>query len=203
MISFEKNFLFIHTPKTGGNSTQEVLLAYSDDVKTTKNNNQDGLERFGLRNSIYGTTKHSTLEQYYNVIRPDLFNDLFKFSTLRNPWDRMISLYFSPHRATQTWNRRNFLALLNSTPPLNHYICLRDDNGITGHTDIDFLMRFEYLNEDFKTVCKKIDIPAPSLPKRNASTRQHYTAYYDDELVKLVSCKFAKEIELGDYAFNR
>jgi len=68
--------------------------------------------------------------------------------------------------------------------------------------DIDFLIRFEHLNEDFQTVCEKLGIPCTPLPQKNASKREHYSTYYDDELIELVGTKFAEEIALGSYEFE-
>ena len=69
--------------------------------------------------------------------------------------------------------------------------------------DIDFLIRFENLNDDFNKVCKKIGLPAaPELPVHNRSIRKHYSSYYDNELRELVARKFSTEIEYGDYQFS-
>ncbi|UZQ55663.1 hypothetical protein OOK60_06210 [Trichothermofontia sichuanensis B231] len=68
--------------------------------------------------------------------------------------------------------------------------------------DIDFLMRFERLEHDFKLVCEKLDIPYSPLPKRNQSCRDHYAKYYDEELKAIVGAKFREEIAFGNYTFE-
>src|SRR6266545_4235757 len=64
MISFQKRFLFVHIPKTAGNSIQSVLRDYSEDELVALRGEQDGIERFGLRNPKYKIKKHSTLAEY-------------------------------------------------------------------------------------------------------------------------------------------
>jgi len=64
MISFQKRFLFVHIPKTAGNSIQSVLRDYSEDELVALRGEQDGIERFGLRNPNYKIKKHSTLAEY-------------------------------------------------------------------------------------------------------------------------------------------
>ena len=98
MISIQKKFLFIHVPKTGGNSIQNILRDYSEDEIVTLAKHQDGVERFEVRNSKYAITKHSTLAHYKFVLDASTYHSLYKFATIRNPWDLLISYYFSPHR---------------------------------------------------------------------------------------------------------
>jgi hypothetical protein len=219
MISQKKNFLFIHLPKTGGNSIQNILREYSEDNIVKLNKHQDGIERFGVRNDKYNIKKHSTLDHYKKKIEPEIFKKFFKFSTIRNPWDRCISFYFSPHRGNIVWNRNDFKNLIQSIPTIRKFITTRSltkkiTDKITGKlrieikssksidSEIDFLLRFENLNEDFKKVCEIIDIPFKELPHRNKSSKKHYTKYYDDELIELVRNKFLDEIKYANYKYG-
>jgi hypothetical protein len=68
MISFQKRFLFVHIPKTAGNSIQSVLRDYSEDQLVALRNEQDGIERFGLRNPNYKVKKHSTLSEHHDAL---------------------------------------------------------------------------------------------------------------------------------------
>jgi len=49
MISLKYGFIFIHIPKTAGNSIQNVLKLYSEDKIVCTAPYQDGVERFELR----------------------------------------------------------------------------------------------------------------------------------------------------------
>ncbi len=217
MISVQKRFLFIHVPKTGGNSIQNILRDYSEDKIVTLAKHQDGVERFEVRNSQYNITKHSTLSHYKTTLDANTYRSLFKFATIRNPWDMMISFYFSPHRGVTEWSRGSFLTLINETPTLRHYVLeklflekmlSKFGKHISAvnrklDSDIDFLIRFERISEDFGTVCEKLDIPYSPLPKRNSSDRKHYSTYYDDELKEIVRKKFIEEITFGNYSFEK
>jgi hypothetical protein len=217
MISIEKHFLFVHVPKTGGNSIQERLKAYSEDRIVSVAPHQDGIERFEVRSTKYPTVKHSSLSDYERVLEPELFPTLFKFATIRNPWDKLISFYFSPHRGSPSWDRESFKEFVNTVEPLRSYIAsgswrerLRQGMGrgllqrlstpLDAH--VDFIMRFEDLNADFRTVCARLDIPYSPLPKRNRSERLPYHAYYDGELIEIVAGRFREEIDYGSYSFE-
>jgi len=222
MISLNKNFLFIHVPKTGGNSIQNILRNYSEDNIVSLAKHQDGVERFEVRNDKYKINKHSTLEIYKKEIEPKIFKKLFKFSTIRNPWDMCISFYFSPHRGNVEWNRDNFKNFIKTVPTIRNYVTTKTflekfiekikrklhinirikDNNKPLDANIDFLIRFEKLNEDFKKVCEIIEIPYEELPHRNKSSRKHYSEYYDKELIELVRNRFSDEINYGEYKYG-
>jgi len=217
MLSLQKHFLFIHVPKTAGNSIQNILKKYSDDKIVTFTKYQDGIERFEVLNSKFKTTKHSPLSHYKSAMDSNIYRSLYKFAVIRNPWDRMISHYFSPGEGMEKkWKRAEFLELVNTVPAIPQYIRVPSmmEKLVTYFgmgkikyskkldADIDFLMKFEQLNRDFKLVCKHLDIPYSPLPKRNQSRREHYTNYYDDELREIVRTKFKEEIEFGNYSFK-
>jgi hypothetical protein len=69
--------------------------------------------------------------------------------------------------------------------------------------NVDYIMRFESLSDDFRAVCTAIGISPPTLPQYNRSNREHYSKYYDDELRELVRTRFATEIERFNYAFKK
>src|SRR5207237_9701060 len=93
MISFQKQFLFVHIPKTAGNSIQSALRDYSEDELVALRGEQDGVERFGLRNPKYKIKKHSTLAEYREALGNEQFGSLCKFTCVRNPLDRVGSYY--------------------------------------------------------------------------------------------------------------
>ncbi len=217
MISIQKKFLFIHIPKTGGNSVQNILRKYSEDKIVTVADHQDGIERFEVRNEKYNIHKHSTLNDYRKELKPYIYDQLYKFSIIRNPWERMVSFYYSPNRKVSEWNRNDFIKLLNRAKPIGEYITTTPPHQYPSRhffrkllpkknkstlSEIDFLIRFEHLHEDFKSVCQIIDIPFEPLPHRNKSNRKHYTYYYDEELKKMIELKFKDEIEFGNYQFK-
>ena len=213
MISLQKNFLFVHIPKTGGNSLSSALLRWSEDELATSMWHQDGVERFDINNPGYGTHKHSILADYRAALPEDLYAGLFKFSVLRNPWERVISAYFSPHQVISLkvlggWDRGRFLELLESgrllTRPLRHFITSipPSPEGAALDSELDFLLRYENLEADFAELCDRIEVPRIALPRFNASERKPYTHYYDAELREIVGQRYAEEIAFGGYEFG-
>jgi Sulfotransferase family len=201
MISLKKSFLFVHIPKTAGNSIQSVLRDYSEDQLLALRKEQDGIERFGLRNSRYKIKKHSTLREYRDALGDEQFRNLYKFTCVRNPWDRMVSYYFTPTQNPETWNRKKFRGIISKAFSVAKYLRL-DENEEDPFGNVDYIMRFENLTDDFRTVCGQLEISSATLPQYNRSSREHYSKYYDDELRELVRTKFAAEIERFGYTFE-
>ena len=202
MISFQKRFLFVHIPKTAGNSIQSVLRDYSEDELVALRGEQDGIERFGLRNSTYKIKKHSTLAEYRAALGVGRFAELYKFTCVRNPWDRMVSYYFTPTQNTVAWDRKKFRKIISEALSVADYLRLgkgkEDPFG-----NVNYIMRFETLADDFRTVCAALDISPVALPRYNRSNREHYSKYYDDELRELVRARFTAEIERFGYTFEQ
>jgi Sulfotransferase family len=201
MLSFQKRFLFVHIPKTAGNSIQSILRNYSEDEIVALRADQDGIERFGLRNPNYKIKKHSTLAEYRAALGEARFRDLYKFTCVRNPWDRMVSYYFGTTSLMGAWDRQEFRKLILKAVSLADY--LRLDKGESDPLgNVDYIIRFENLADDFRAVSARLRIPDAALPQYNRSNREHYSKYYDDELRELIGKRFAPEIDRFGYAFE-
>src|SRR5947208_14799794 len=161
MISLHKRFLFVYIPKTAGNSIQSALRDYSEDELVPLRKEQDGIERFALRNPKYKIKKHSTLAEYRAALGEARFGDLYKFTCVRNPWDRMVSYYFGTTQLVETWDRKEFRKLILTALSVADYLRLDEGKGPFGN--IDYVMRFENLADDFRSVCAALGISATQL----------------------------------------
>ena len=203
MLSIKYNFLFVHIPKTACNSVQSVLQRYSED-EIIVNSYQDGINRFSLHTPKYNFKKHSRLNVYKRRLEKDLYRKLFKFTIVRNPWDRMISHYFSPHRGKIEWDRNEFIEFVKGNNSIKSFLSTGFFNNIGNRPfrNLDFILRFEKLAEDFELLCEKLNIEKTRLPHVNISNHSHYSCYYDEELVNLVASRFSHEIDYFGYTFT-
>src|SRR4029078_5226351 len=85
--------------------------------------------------------------------------------------------------------------------PVADYLRL-DKSKEDPFANVNYIVRFENLADDFRTVCAALDISPTTLPRYNRSKREHYSKYYDDELRELVRARFAAEIERFGYTFE-
>jgi hypothetical protein len=101
IISKSKNFIYIHIEKTGGTSIEEALTPYLD-VKdiilggTTIGNKMENLayEKFTWE-EIQKTMlwKHADANRIKKEVGSE-WNNMYKFATVRDPIEIMISFYF-------------------------------------------------------------------------------------------------------------
>jgi len=135
-------------------------------------------------------------------IGKEIWNSYYKFCFDRNPWDKIVSLYFwkkkrgefDEHSFDDYINTKNFNCH-------NYPIYTYQDEVI-----VDFVGKYENLKDDLLKVCNKIGIDFDSeLTKAKSKYRPkqpHYSYYYNDKTRELIRNLFKKEIELHGYSFK-
>ena len=172
MISTAFRFVYLHVPKTGGNSVQTALLPHSDDTQVIKPG-QDGQDRFGITGPVT-PRKHARLTEY-EARAPGISATHRVVISVRHPFDRALSAYFSPHRwaggqQTPHWDEAAFEALLErpDLTPACDFLYLPDG----GWRRPDLVIRFERLATDFARAVHVLGLPpelARALPHLNRS----------------------------------
>ena len=132
-----------------------------------------------------------------------MFQSYFKFGAVRNPWDREVSRYkfFKKLKTTRTKFCQNgfneYLFKFMKLGRLNY-----DALKIDGKIGVDYIIKFENLQEDFNIVCDKIGISRRKFPYSNNTNHKHYAEYYDDETREIVAQKYADDIKFFGYKFG-
>ena len=196
IISDSHNFVFVATTKTGSTSIEKHLNPYKSKHEITHLDDP--------------YNKHCPLKIIYNKF--PFIEDYFKFAIARNPFDWVVSWYFYRktrlnENCTEDISFKEWLVDENSSAyniqgiglTLSQYDIISCNKNIK----IDFVGKFENLQEDFNTICDKIGIPKQQLPCKNKSKHKHYTEYYDDETREIVAEKYAKDIEYFGYEFGK
>ena len=128
MLSLVHRFLFVHVPKTAGNAVHRVLLPYSEDRMVQASPYHDGVDRFEVSSPHFEMHKHLSLAEYRDRLAPAVFDGVFKFCCVRNPWDRCVSYFFSPHRGRVEWTPQAFEAFVEKQVlPAEAYVRLTPD----------------------------------------------------------------------------
>lgn len=213
IISHKYKYIFIKTSKTAGTSTETFFeqLSFSKNVQKEVTHSRSELIHkegiIGYRGANSESNKQPTWRNHMSLptIRKllnndEIFNQYFKFSNSRNPWDRVVSGY-------------HHLSYIGSKISFNEYVASCSLAPLTSFfedyiNDVYFI-RFENLKQDVEYVCKKLgfDFNINNFPTYNTQCRRkfkhkHYTEYYDVETRKIIEKKYAKDIEYFGYKFG-
>lgn len=174
-----------------------------------------------VNKALYGNLAggHTSLDEYINIFEPSNFTSYFKFTFVRNPWDRVVSAYtFLQKGGFNKWDRTFFDDELSRYDNFHDFVrnWLTPEN-ITKHhhfkpqysyiidkynrVSVDYIGYFENIEDDFEIIKKKIGVDA-RLEKKNAVNRKSYTDYYDDETIAIVESVYEKDIKLFNYCFT-
>lgn len=189
MISEEKKFIFIHIPKTAGNSIQYALKKYSSDKFRFKN---DGINKFELVNKFLNdNSKHTKIFEYQNYYN---LENYYKITSVRNPWDRCLSFYFF-NNVNKKINFYNYLKKCKNY--LEHI------KNKKGEIKIDKFVYYETLKNDFSELCVYLNIDNNNLLHLNKSKNNkiNYRDYYDDKSKDIVYKIYKEDIKLFGYEF--
>jgi chondroitin 4-sulfotransferase 11 len=150
---------------------------------------------------------HSKLEWY----PLDMIDDYFKFSIVRNPWDRIFSVYKWNRNQEEDLNSKNFLKFLKENKDSRNETLLWH-SGFMNQLDylmhrnnvcMDYIIRFENLLSDFFDFKRRHpEIVISELTHTHRRESLPYTEYYNSESYDLVSNLFKKDIEHFGYKFQ-
>ena len=190
MISHKLKFIFIHIPKTSGNSLSLFLKDFIDNEVIQRKSLMGKEQGISILCEITKKDiKHKSIE-YYQDLYGEKINDYYKFTIVRNPYDRVLSYYFwSKGEKNQNFNRNEFIKFVRNNKSFqNKYI----DNSFN-------IVRFEKLIEELKNIKHfKNIVDFNDYPKLNASSnsKKNYKKILDKELKDLIFNKYKKDFQL-------
>lgn len=217
LLSLRYNFLFVHIAKTGGTSVRDSLWRY-------KWTDPARIPQF-LCSKLSGLTGHEIGAKFprhakaiaaMEMLPRELYQKLFKFAFVRNPWDLQVSSFHHIRRERPDLLEgidgfEEFLRwkLDPERPPQYHAdmsIELQSDYliDLRGNLIVDFVGRYERLAEDFEEACRRIGIACPKLlHSRKAQDRsKDYRRYYSDATAELIEAHYRPDVERFGYCFD-
>jgi len=234
IISHSYKFIFIKSEKTAGTSVEAALSRFcsGDDVVTPINDYRHNRDENGefIHQSMNAdefikldlpNLQHADTLTIMSQVTEEVWDTYLKFSIIRNPWDRSISDFFWKRRQDPAIKpRKRFYHYLGipfnelSQPKKALHDFLESDEFVNNdrfyvmddELCVDFVIRYESLEEDLTEVCNRIGIPTVELPHLKTGFRQkryHYSKYFDEESKEIVAKKHKNDIRLFGYKFER
>lgn len=207
------NIIFVHIPKTGGGSLENILLRN----KFKEEDIQE--ERKNIHSYKRKWTQHSCIKDIIERYSIQNAHHYFKFAFVRNPWDRIVSEYMYVKNHGGCACRGNIRKMPKNFEEyiMNNFKCSWREHvsdqysfihNSSGEKMVDFVGRFENYQEDVDKVMSRIGIRNYELPNinqtRNLKQRiiKPYWLYYNNNTRKIVEQKYKRDIEAFNYEFE-
>lgn len=235
LVSHRKKFIFTKTYKTAGTSVESYFEPYClPEGEWTETHAREeyisptGIIGFrGLNKGSSTYYNHMPAERIRELVGSAIWDEYFKFTVVRNPFDKMVSAFYMQER-----NKRNYSVpqrlkalmrrVLNRGRPIDRitgktdvekfrsWIAIkppetdRDKYTIQGKACVDFFIRYEALQDGVREVCERLNIPFQSerIPHFKAGLRpkgRPIAEFYDQATEKKIRKTFDFEFSQFGY----
>jgi len=214
IISRGRNYIFVHIPKTGGTAMALALedRAKADDIligdtpKAVKRRKR--LKPLSPRGRLW---KHSKLADIDGVVSEADLTEMFVFTLVRNPWDRLVSYYCwlqaqsFKHPAVILAKSLDFDAFLRHPHTVASLQMDRYAAYVTSAAGVEHcaaFIRLEHLADDLAKLEAHLGFSL-EMGRANASDRRaDYRSYYSEDLAAHVGEMCGPDIARFGYAFD-
>lgn len=196
-------YIFVHVPKTGGQSITKVLGGKTQGISTHTPLRCVTHDRFA-----FGFVRNpwARMVSLYRFLCQKRFRATDSFDQ-----DRVRRVGFG------AWLMEDEFFMAEDRLPEGEPWIMRECWKGDGGADLppmqrrpqlwwldgcDFIGRFEAIKEDFQSACALAGIPGPTLPHINRTSGDDWRREYDDESIAFVARHFAPDIARFGYAFG-
>ncbi len=188
------NCIFVHIPKCAGTSVSRSLFG---DVGPG----------------------HLTMRDYEIMFSSSELRTYFKFTFVRNPWDRLYSAFHylrrgGMNRSDREWSASN----LSRYRSFEEFVCDWVDSenvrswwhfipqwefvvSSGGQCRLDFTGRYETLGSDFQTIAFRLGRKQELAHENRSGESNLYQSAYTHEMIDRVADVYARDISLFGYSF--
>jgi len=228
IISHKHKFIFFRTRKTAGSSLEIALSEFcgTEDIiapiskkeeRTRRNLGFLESQNYRLPYSTYSVRDWLRLvgagfhKKFYNhipantakhYIPHNIWENYYKFTFERNPWDKAISYYFWRSKQKDMSGFDDFIAKGEAN------ISDFEIYSYNGIPVVDEIFRYEDLEDSLKKLTEKFGFEKPlQMPKKKAKgetrkNRKPYQELISEKTRELIGIAAAREIKLLNYQFE-
>lgn len=165
---------------------------------------------------------HLRVTHYQLIFSKREFEDYFKFTFVRNPWDRLVSAFQflkkgGTNKVDRAWSQANLTSFPDFHSFVTNWVNRKNVNSWKHFVPqykfvcdpgsqtpkVDFVGRFECLHEDFAHVQKELGIHT-SLQHLNQTegSKKDYREYYTDKTRNIVADVYQEDVRIFGYDFD-
>jgi hypothetical protein len=187
-IEIANRVRMIHIPRTAGCSVEEwALLHFNTNVLVS--------------NDVVGRHCHESAKEALESGNMD-----FTFSTVRNPYDRLVSLFMQRRKGFPNYTKSFSEWILDLKQGKRHLVLNRFLRfGFAQkpflNAPIDLVIRFENLNKDFEIIQDYLKVYAPLHHVNKTLRDRDYRSYYTSETKKIVTKLVEEDLDSFKYTF--
>lgn len=199
-ISHQHQCIFIHIPKTGGQSIHHIINTHTEK------------ELVGYSSNFIELTHLNALK--IQELFPNEFNSYFKFSIVRNPYDRIVSEYvFSLKKRYRLYlpqfnlSFKKFVQKISEIDQNNQkHMCINHiipQYEFIYHHDkclVDYIGKFEDFQNSIKYIQDQLHVNVET-QHLNKTVHKPYEKYFDKETKEIIYNMYQKDFELFNYSF--
>ncbi|MCP5074350.1 MAG: sulfotransferase family protein [Rhodobacteraceae bacterium] len=207
LLSLSHQFLFVHVPKTGGSSIRHALQPFARRKSGT-------LFRRALSNlpvqehpgQVYLRT-HDTAAWARQKLGREVYNNLYSFAVVRDPYARAISYYeylrqnpkHPKHRQALQWSFGDYLRWVERKPcqrgqTQSSFLC--DEKG---QRLVMWVLQFESLNTEFGIINDLLGMQL-QLPQKNTTAKLPMETYLQTDNRRLIEEIYAEDFDRFGYS---
>lgn len=205
MVSREHSCIFVHIPRCAGSSVEAVVWP---GARTEEDLWMGFVDEYHNRHQT-GGLQHLLARQIREEVGARTFESMFKFTVVRNPFDRTVSqfAYMRRRRDLRAFigmdQGSTFAEYLRLIRQRQHVQWLPQCRFVYDGDDllVDRIVRFEKLESSLPWVFERLGLRVASLPHRNASDRDSYRTYYTAATRREVESIYQEDLRRFDYSF--
>jgi len=207
IISFAHKYLFVAVPKTGSQAVRTNLrpsLREGDWEQSVF----DEARLFPVPRLAQLGHGHIKVKEIQPFLLPGMWQNLFSFAFVRNPFDRFVSFcsFYNSDEMTHGSDPAETMKRMIGDPALRDHVLLQPQHQFledeNGDLAVSFIGRYESLHRDFGKVCEQLNRSSVELETVNASTRRPLARSFDRELEDMVRDIYHLDFEKFGYDRN-
>ena len=150
---------------------------------------------------------HISVQQIRPYLDQTTWQSYFKFAIVRNPFDRFISICFFLNRKNPQFLETplQWMKSAIAVPRFRARVLVRPQYlqlvDAQGNSAMDYIGRYEQLQDSVDEICHRLQITSTPLQKRNTSDHQQYREYYDEELKSAVEALYQEDLKRFNYCY--